>query len=121
MDREFNYTYSAPEQEELKRIKEKYLPKEARLDKMEQLRRLDRSVERPGMILSLGMGVIGTLIFGAGMSCVMVWNLLGLGIAVGLAGVALLSAAYPVYKTVTEKRKAALAPQILALTEELMK
>ena len=37
----FHYTYSAKQQEEVQRIRKKYLPPEE--DKMEQLRRLDRS------------------------------------------------------------------------------
>ena len=40
----FSYTYSARQQEEVKKIREKYLPAEE--DKMEQLRRLDSSVAR---------------------------------------------------------------------------
>ena len=42
----FSYTYSANEQEEIRRIREKYQPGEA--DKMEQLRRLDESTTRKG-------------------------------------------------------------------------
>ena len=40
----FQYTYSAKEQEELKRIRSKYLTKEE--DKMAQLRRMDEGVNR---------------------------------------------------------------------------
>lgn len=42
----FSYTYSAKQQEEVKRIRQKYIPPEA--DKLEQLRRLDESATRPG-------------------------------------------------------------------------
>ena len=45
----FKYTYSAPQQEEIKRIREKYLPGEE--DKMEQLRRLDHSATSKGCLL----------------------------------------------------------------------
>ena len=47
----FEYTYSAKQQEEIAAIKKKYMPVEE--DKMETLRRLDKSVERPGTILSI--------------------------------------------------------------------
>ena len=40
-DNSFNYTYSAKQQEEIKNIRKKYVAPEE--DKMEQLRRLDRS------------------------------------------------------------------------------
>ena len=44
----FEYTYSAPEQEEVRKIRDKYLPREERENKLEQLRRLDRSVTEKG-------------------------------------------------------------------------
>ena len=44
----FNYTYSASQQEEIKKIREKYSAPEKQEDKMEQLRRLDKSVTKPG-------------------------------------------------------------------------
>ena len=47
----FTYTYSAKQQEEIRNIQKKYLPREE--DKMEQLRRLDRSAARKGTILSV--------------------------------------------------------------------
>lgn len=37
----FNYTYSAEQQAEIKRIREKYTPPTQEEDKMEKLRRLD--------------------------------------------------------------------------------
>ena len=46
----FHYTYSAKQQEEIQHIREKYLPKTE--DKMEQLRRLDRSATKKGTIVS---------------------------------------------------------------------
>lgn len=117
----FEYTYSASQQEEIEKIRKKYLPKED--DKMELLRKLDRDVTKPGTIWSLVLGIVGLLVFGAGMSCVMVWTdtLLVPGILLGLIGILILSAAYPVYKKVTEKQREKIAPQILALTEELSK
>lgn len=120
-DKTFEYTYSAKRQEEIEKIRNKYMGKEE--DKMEQLRKLDQSVERPGTITSIVMGVIGTLIMGTGMSLAMVWGgaLILLGILIGVMGIAVLALAYPVYKSMTKKQKEKLAPQILALSEELLK
>lgn len=117
----FEYTYSAKRQEEIEKIKSKYVEKEE--DKMEQLRKLDQSVERPGTIASIIIGVIGTLIMGGGMSLVMVWTetLMIPGIIIGLIGIAVLAAAYPMYKSITKKQREKIAPQILALSEELLK
>lgn len=117
----FIYTYSAKQQEEIKRIREKYVPKEA--DKMEQLRRLDRSVTQKGTMLSLAVGIIGALLFGIGMCCCMVWgnSLFVLGIIVGTIGIIALCLAYPLYNYVTKKEREKIAPEIMRLTDELMK
>ncbi len=116
----FSYTYSAKEQEEIKKIREKYVPKEA--DKMEQLRRLDESVTRKGTVISLVVGIIGALVLGTGMSMCMVWTeLFVLGIIVGIVGIVMVSAAYPLYNYVTKKEREKIAPEIIRLTDELMK
>lgn len=118
---QFRYTYSSGQQEEVRRIREKYEIKEE--SKLEQLRRLDESVTRPGLIASLTVGIVGTLLFGAGMCCTMVWasSLFIQGIAMGLAGIAGISSAYPLYSRITKKRREKAAPEILRLTDELMK
>lgn len=116
----FNFTYSAREQEEIKKIRQKYLPKE---DKMEQLRRLDRSVTQKGTVCSLVIGVIGSLLLGIGMCCTMVWNTVWFvpGIVVGILGICMMVIAYPIYSHVTEKEREKIAPQILRLTDDLLK
>ena len=48
----FTYTYSAAQQNEVKRIREKYAPPTQEQDKMEQLRRLDASVTKAGTAVS---------------------------------------------------------------------
>lgn len=116
----FSYTYSAKQQEEIKKIREKYAPKEA--DKMEQLRRLDESVTRKGTVVSLIVGIVGALVLGVGMCCCMVWTeLFILGIIVGVLGIGIVSAAYPLYNYVTKKEREKIAPEIIRLTDELMK
>ena len=116
----FNFTYSAMQQEEVKKIREKYVPK--KIDKMEQLRRLDTSVTQKGTVISLVIGIIGALILGTGMSMCMVWTeLFVLGIIVGIVGIVMVSAAYPLYSYVTKKEREKITPEIIRLTDELMK
>lgn len=119
----FNYTYSASQQEEIKKIREKYSAPEEKEDKMEQLRRLDRSVTKPGTIISLIIGIIGTLVMGSGMSMCMVGgdDMFIPGIIVGIVGILGVIAAYPFYNTITRKRREKLAPEIIRLSGELMK
>lgn len=117
----FSYTYSAKQQEEIERIRKKYMPPEE--DKMEQLRRLDRSVAQKGTTVSLIAGIIGTLLLGIGMCCAMVWagSLFIPGIIIGLVGIAIVTAAYPLYQHIIKKEREKIAPEIIRLTNELMK
>lgn len=113
----FEYTYSAKQQAELENIRKKYLPEEE--TKMDKLRRLDKSVTRPGTIISIIIGIAGTLIMGFGMCLCLEWQQFVLGIILGILGIAVLAAAYPVFNRVTQKRKEKIAPEILRLTEEI--
>ena len=115
----FQYTYSAKQQEEVQRIRKKYLPRQE--DKMEQLRQLDRSSTRKGTVVSVIVGVAGCLLMGIDMCCTMVWMgwLFVPGIVLGLLGIAVMAAAYPLYNSITRQERERLAPQILKLTEEL--
>ena len=115
----FHYTYSSAQQEEVRSIREKYLPVEE--SKMERLRRLDRGATRPGTVAALTVGILSTLVFGFGMCCTMVWAdaLFLPGIVIGLIGLVGIAAAYPLYRYITKKRREQLAPEILRLTEEL--
>lgn len=119
----FTYTYSASQQEELKRIREKYAPPTEGEDKMERLRRLDASVTKPGMIAALIVGVISSLVMGFGMCCTMVWadTLFIPGIVIGVIGLIGVCAAYPLYSHITKKQRDKIAPEIMRLADDLMK
>lgn len=115
----FTYTYSAKEKKEIEKIRSKYVPNEN--DKMEQLRRLDAGVTKKGTVWSLIIGVIGSLILGVGMCCAMLWNMYIIGSGVGILGIALVALAYPIYTAITKKEREKIAPEIIRLTDELMK
>ena len=127
----FTYTYSAKEQAELKRIRDKYTAPTEVEDKMARLRRLDASVTNTAQAVALVFGVIGTLILGFGMSFIMTELAEGLGISgdaamvigviVGIVGGILASLAYPIYNTIVKAKRKKLAPEIIRLTDELMK
>lgn len=127
----FNYTYSAKEQEEIKAIRNKYVAPEQTEDKMAQLRRLDASVSQKATMVALIFGVIGTLILGTGMSLAMteLGEAIGLGggmamligVLIGIVGIVLVCVAYPIYNRIVKKERERIAPEILRLTDELMK
>lgn len=125
----FSYTYSSNEQEELKKIREKYEPREE--NKMDRLRRLDAEVTKKSVMVSISAGTTGALIMGTGMSFAMtdIGDAVGfsqnvsmvLGVIVGIIGIALVCAAYPLYNYILKKERKKIAPEIIKLTEELMK
>lgn len=119
----FNYTYSSAQQKEIRSIREKYAPPTQEEDKMERLRRLDRSVTKPGTIISLIVGTVSSLILGVGMCCTMVWadTFFIPGIIIGIIGILGVIAAYPIYTHITKKQREKLAPEIMRLSDELMK
>ena len=125
----FEFTYSAKEQEEIKRIRKKYAAPAEEEDKMAQLRRLDASVYSKATTAALVIGVIGALVMGLGMSIVMtdIGVALGtilamiVGVGIGVIGIVLICLAYPMYTRTLKKEREKIAPEILRLSDELMK
>ncbi len=125
----FQYTYSAKQQEEIACIRRKYVVAEE--DKMEQLRRLDAGVTTKATVISLVLGIGGVLVLGFGMSLALsdLGRMLGMtdmvafvvGIVLGLCGMVPVAMAYPMYNRTIKKEREKVAPEILRLSEELMK
>ena len=75
------------------------------------------------------VGLIGALVMGTGMSLLMtdLGEILGLsqvmipGIVIGVIGMIGVGLAYPIYNYVTKKERERVAPEIIRLTDELMK
>lgn len=117
-DKTFTYAYSSKQQEEIKSIRQKYIPHEE--SKMELLRKLDKSAEKRGTIVSIIIGTISTLIFGIGMCCVLVWTDFFIpGIVIGIIGIIGIILAFPIFSIITKKEREKLAPQIIKLSDEL--
>ena len=128
-DKNFSYVYSAKEQDEIRRIRQKYQMKEE--DGISKLRKMDAKVSQKATTISLIFGIVGTLIMGIGMSLVMtdLGSLFGLshtmemvlGVIIGLVGIIIVILAYPVYNKTLKKEREKIAPEIMKLTEELMR
>ena len=77
------------------------------------------------------INIVGALILGFGMSLVMtdLGEILGaykdmamvVGIAVGIVGGIVASLAYPIYNAIVKAKRKKIAPEIIRLTDELMK
>ncbi len=128
----FQYNYSAGEQAELKKIREKYITdkKSPELSTIEKIRKLDAGVTKDAAIFSLCLGVSGALIMGAGMSFIMTdlkdfFSISGTtamiaGIIIGIIGITFVLLAYPLYNLISEKKRKKVAPEILRLINELL-
>ena len=119
----FEYTYSAPteaERREIARIRKQYEAKDEKQIKLERIRKLDSFVQNFSTILALVLGIMGTLIFGLGLSMVLVWDIFVFGIVVCVIGICPMIAAYPLYVITLKKNKEKYGEEILRLSEELL-
>lgn len=100
-------------------IRRRYMEKGT--TKLDQLQALDVKVKTPGTVLASMLGIIGSLVMGAGMSNIMVWDNMTVGLALGIPGLLLLCLAWPVYKVVTGSRRKKYAQQVMELSGEIIK
>ena len=96
---------------------------------LDELKALDAKVKKPANVFAYVFGSISAIVMGAGMSLVMtdIGPIIGLdnamvpGILVGIVGLGLALSTYPIYKRILNARKKKYAPQIMTLSEKLMK
>ncbi len=126
MENNFHYAYNAEENQEVLRIRQKYLPREQ--TDLQKLKALDAKVKRAPSTFAYIYGSISAIIMGAGMSLVMtdIGAALNIadgmipGIGIGLLGMALALTTYPIYKGMLNARKKKYGPQILELSEKIV-
>ena len=117
----FSYNYSAARNKEVESIRRKYMPHEE--SKLERLKKLDLRVQMAGTIESLCFGIVGALVFGIGM-CFFLDVFAGAAWLTALLmvlGAVIMIPAYPIYRRIARKTKTELTPEILRLSEEIMK
>ena len=123
MNREFEYTYKAPTEEqkrEINSIRRQYESETLGMGKIEKLRKLNAFVNNSATAVALIFGVIGTLIFGLGMSMILEWNIIIPGVCVSVVGLLPIALAYPMYNTVLKINKKKYGKEILRLSDELL-
>lgn len=113
------YKASEQDQKQAEQIRRQYINRED--NKIEQLQSLDHKVKLPGRIIASIFGTVGALIMGAGMSLIMVWENMSLGLTVSVSGMIIVLVAYPIYVLVTNSRKKKYQEEILRLSEEVIK
>lgn len=111
----------------VQKIRTQYTEKEH--TQLDALKELDRKVKRPANVFAYVFGSISAIVMGSGMSLVMtdigaklgMGNVMLPGIIIGMIGMALVSCAYPIYEWTLKRERKRIAPEILRLSDELMK
>ena len=95
---------------------------EQKKTKLDELKELDERVKRPAEIFAFTFGTVGSLVLGTGMCLAMkvIGNSMALGICIGVVGLGLVIATYPIYKAILKKRKQKYGKQIVELSNELL-
>ena len=96
---------------------------------LDELKALDAKVKKPANVFAYTYGSVSAIIMGAGMSLVMteIGAIIGLasamlpGIVIGVVGMGMALTTYPIYKKMLSARKKKYAPEILKLSEKIMK
>ena len=96
---------------------------------LDELKALDAKVKKPANVFAYIYGSVSAVIMGTGMSLVMteIGEIIGLasamipGIVIGIVGMGMALSTYPIYKKMLSARKKKYAPEILKLSEKIMK
>lgn len=109
----------------VQKIRTQYTEKEH--SALDELKELDKKVKKPANVFAYGFGSLGAIIMGAGMSLVMTdmgshfgVNSMAPGIIIGVVGMVLAIANYPLYKKILASRKKQYADEIMAISDKLM-
>lgn len=90
--------------------------------KLEQLRQLDKRVKRPATVFAYVFGTIGALVLGFGMCLAMevLFDLMPLGIVIGIVGIFMVSVNYFLYQRILDRRKNKYTSEIMELSKSLL-
>lgn len=90
--------------------------------KVEELKELDRKVKLPAVVFAYGFGIVGALVLGFGMCLAMevLFDLMPLGIGIGIVGILMVSVNYFFYEKILKSRKNKYADQIIELSRGIL-
>lgn len=110
------------EAQQVSEIRSRYAAKSVSEEKIDKLTRLDRQARRPAEIFAYTFGTLGALVLGVGMCLAMeiIGSLMPLGIVIGVIGIVMVAVNCPIYKRILSQRKKKYAPEIVALSDELL-
>ena len=96
---------------------------------LDELKALDTKVKKPAHVFAYTYGSLSAIVMGSGMSLVMtdIGTMIGLratmvpGIVISVVGMVLVALAYPLYNRILKSERQKIAPEILRLSDELLK
>ena len=115
----FNYTYSSIHKEEIEKIRNKYVQNQE--SDLDELRKLDQKVTNTATFGSILVGIVGVFVFGTGLSLVLSFSKMILGIIFSFLGLLVMGSGLLVNKIITKKLREKYGPRILELSERLLK
>ena len=115
----FNYTYSSINKAEIEKIRSKYIQNQE--SDLDELRKIDAKVTNTSAYVAIFVGIVGVLTFGIGLSLVLSFNKLILGIIVSFFGLVIMGFGYVANKIILNKMKKKYAPRVLELSEKLLR
>ena len=119
----FSYTYSAPteaERREIDSIRRQYGEEKREVSDMDRLRALHAKVKNGATCVSLVLGIVGTLIFGLGLTMILEWGMIIFGIILMALGTIPIALALPIYRAVLKRNKEKYGAEILRLSDEIL-
>lgn len=110
----------------VQQIRDQYTEKKP--TELDALKKLDAEVKRPANVFAYAFGSFSAIVMGTGMSLVMtdVGSVIGLkktraaGVVMGIAGMAMAIANYPIHKSILDNRKKEYAARILELSDKIL-
>lgn len=111
----------------VQKIRTQYTEKEHTA--LDELKAMDTKVKRPANVFAYVFGSISAIVMGAGMSLVMtdiaatigMQNPMLYGIIIGVVGMLMAIANYPIYKRILGARRKKYADKIIAISDKFMK
>lgn len=109
----------------VQKIRAQYAPKER--TELDALKQLDKKAKAPANIFAYSFGTLAALILGSGMSLIMtdISQIIGIahpvqaGLVIGIAGLIMAIANYPIYKLILNSRRKKYADDIFALSDKI--
>ena len=106
--------------ENVKKIIASY--EEKKPTKVDELKKLDRKIKRPANVFAYLFGSVSALVLGFGMCLAMkvLFDMMAVGIVIGIVGIAMCLITYPIYKKILNSAKKKNADKINELANEIL-